>query len=100
MPRFVERGVPGERRQVSDLPPPPEIGAIGDFATTAVGTGFSRAYLVFNTIMNLTTQDEQVRGFATLADQLGPGGRFVVEVEVPALRRRLHSHVSVWRKPT
>src|SRR4030095_11281325 len=33
---------------------------IGDFATTAVDGRFSLAYLVFNTIMNLRTQDQQV----------------------------------------
>src|SRR5213596_3503383 len=37
--------------------------AIGDFATTRVGEGFSLAYLVFNTIGNLTTQDAQVACF-------------------------------------
>ena len=35
---------------------------IGDFATTRVGGTFSVAYLVFNTIMNLTTQAAQVAG--------------------------------------
>lgn len=61
---------------------------IGDFATTRVeGAGpFSLAYLVFNTISNLTTQDAQVDCFRTVADQLAPGGVFVVEVGVPELR--------------
>jgi len=36
---------------------------IGDFATAAVGRTFSLAYLVYNTIMNLTTQDEQLACF-------------------------------------
>ncbi len=60
---------------------------IGDFATTAVGGTFSVAYLVFNTIMNLTTQDEQVACFQNAAAHLGPGGCFVIEVGVPALQR-------------
>ena len=60
---------------------------IGDFATTRVGGEFSVAYLVFNTIMNLTTQDEQVACFESVAAQLAPGGTFVIEVGVPALRR-------------
>jgi SAM-dependent methyltransferase len=60
---------------------------IGDFATTRVGTGFRLAYLVFNTITNLTTQDEQVACFRNVAAQLEPGGRFVIEVAVPDLRR-------------
>src|SRR5437763_456790 len=60
---------------------------IGDFATTRVEGTFSVAYLVFNTIMNLTTQDEQVACFESVAAQLAPGGTFVIEVGVPALRR-------------
>jgi SAM-dependent methyltransferase len=63
--------------------------AIGDFATTRVGEGFSLAYLVFNTIGNLTTQDAQVACFENAAAQLGPGGCFVVEVGV-AVREPLH----------
>ena len=60
---------------------------IGDFATTTVGGRFSVAYLVFNTIMNLTTQDEQVACFRNVAAHLEPGGCFVVEVGLPDLRR-------------
>jgi SAM-dependent methyltransferase len=60
---------------------------IGDFATTTVDGRFSVAYLVFNTIMNLTTQDGQVACFQNVAAQLEPGGCFVIEVGVPALQR-------------
>ncbi len=60
---------------------------IGDFATTTVNGRFSVAYLVFNTIMNLTTQDGQVACFQNVAAHLEPGGCFVVEVGVPALQR-------------
>jgi SAM-dependent methyltransferase len=60
---------------------------IGDFATTRVEGTFSLAYLVFNTIMNLTTQDEQVACFENVAAHLEPGGCFVIEVGVPALQR-------------
>jgi SAM-dependent methyltransferase len=60
---------------------------IGDFATTRVEGTFSVAYLVFNTIMNLTTQQAQVDCFANAAAHLAPGGCFVVEVMVPDLRR-------------
>ncbi|HET8529418.1 MAG TPA: hypothetical protein VFL60_10935 [Gaiellaceae bacterium] len=48
---------------------------------------FALVYLVFNTIMNLTTQDAQVACFENAARHLEPGGRFVVEVGVPDLRR-------------
>ena len=60
---------------------------IGDFATTTVEGTFSVAYLVFNTIMNLTTQDEQIACFQNVAAHLEPGGCFVIEVLVPGLRR-------------
>jgi SAM-dependent methyltransferase len=60
---------------------------IGDFATTTVDGRFSVAYLVFNTIMNLTTQDGQVACFRNVAAHLEPGGCFVVEVGVPELQR-------------
>jgi SAM-dependent methyltransferase len=60
---------------------------IGDFATAQAGGTFSLAYLVFNTIMNLTAQDAQVACFRNVAAQLDPGGCFVIEVGVPELRR-------------
>nr|WP_306365901.1 class I SAM-dependent methyltransferase [Nocardiopsis sp. CC223A] len=61
--------------------------AIGDFTTTRVPGEFSVAYLVYNTINNVTTQDEQVECFVNAAAHLERGGRFVVEVGVPELRR-------------
>jgi len=60
---------------------------IGDFATATADGTFSLAYLVFNTIMNLTTQDAQVACFRNVARHLEPGGCFVIEVGVPDLRR-------------
>lgn len=60
---------------------------IGDFATTRVADTFTVAYLVFNTINNLTTQDAQVACFRNAAAHLKPGGCFVIEVGVPDLRR-------------
>ena len=59
---------------------------IGDFATTRVDGTFRLAYLVFNTIMNLTTQEAQVACFRNAAAHLDPGGCFVIEVGVPELR--------------
>jgi SAM-dependent methyltransferase len=59
---------------------------IGDFATTTVDGTFSVAYLVFNTIMNLTTQAAQVACFRNVAAHLEPGGCFVIEVTIPDLR--------------
>jgi SAM-dependent methyltransferase len=60
---------------------------IGDFATTRVGGNFSLAYLVFNTIFNLTTQEAQVACFRNVAAHLVPGGCFVIEAAVPELQR-------------
>ncbi|TWH73591.1 class I SAM-dependent DNA methyltransferase [Modestobacter roseus] len=59
----------------------------GDMTTARVPGTFSLVYLVFNTIMNVTSQDGQVAVFGNAAAHLGPGGRFVVEVMVPALQR-------------
>jgi SAM-dependent methyltransferase len=61
--------------------------AVGDFATTRVPGEFSLAYLVFNTISNLTTQDAQVACFHNVAAHLAQGGCFVIEVGVPELQR-------------
>jgi SAM-dependent methyltransferase len=60
---------------------------IGDFATTTVGGTFSVAYLVYNTISNLTTQAAQVACFRNVAAHLKPGGCFVIEVGIPNLQR-------------
>lgn len=60
---------------------------IGDFATTRVDGTFKIAYLVRNTITNLTTQDEQVECFRNVAAHLEPGGCFVIEVYIPELQR-------------
>src|SRR5215212_2204754 len=60
---------------------------IGNFATTRVEGTFSVAYLVWNAIMNLTTQDQQVACFQNAAAHLVPGGCLVVEVDVPGLQR-------------
>ena len=60
---------------------------IGDFATTRVDGTFRLAYLVYNTITNLTSQNEQVECFQNVAAHLEPGATFVIEVGVPDLRR-------------
>jgi SAM-dependent methyltransferase len=60
---------------------------IGDMTSTHVPGTFRLVYLVANTIMNVTTQDDQLAVFANAAAHLQPGGCFVVEVLVPQLRR-------------
>ena len=72
------RAMPGAERIVV---------TVGGFATTQLGEMFRVAYLVFNTIMNLTTQEEQIACFANVANHLEPGGSFVIEAGIPALRR-------------
>jgi SAM-dependent methyltransferase len=60
---------------------------IGDFATAQIDGTFTLAYLLRNTITNLTTQDEQVECFRNVAAHLETGGQFVVENYIPALQR-------------
>jgi SAM-dependent methyltransferase len=60
---------------------------IGDFASTKLDRTFQLVYLVRNTITNLTSQDEQVEAFRNAAQHLEPGGCFVIENYIPALRR-------------
>ncbi len=93
---LAQRGVPVHGIELSNAmvarlrakPGGADIGVtIGDFASTTAGGTFSLAYLVFNTIMNLTTQAAQVACFRNVAAQLAPGGCFVIEVDVPELRQ-------------
>jgi SAM-dependent methyltransferase len=70
------------RRKAPGLPV-----VIGDMATTVVPGEFALVYLVWNTIGNLRTQDEQVQCFRNAARHLAPGGRFVIELGVPTIRR-------------
>jgi SAM-dependent methyltransferase len=60
---------------------------IGDMATTRVEGIFRLVYLVFNSIGNLTSQDQQVACFRNAAAHLEPGGFFLVDMGVPDLRR-------------
>ena len=60
---------------------------MGDMATAVAPGEYSLVYLVFNTISNLLTQAEQVACFRNAARHLTPGGRFVIELWVPELRK-------------
>lgn len=60
---------------------------IGDMASETVPGVFDLVYVVFNSISNLLSQGEQVACFRNAARHLRPGGRFVVELYVPDLRR-------------
>ncbi len=59
----------------------------GDMATAVAPGKYTLVYLVYNTISNLQTQAEQVECFRNAARHLVPGGRFVVELWVPELRK-------------
>ena len=69
--------------------------ALGDMATTNVPGKFSLVFLVWNSISNLKTQEEQVECFRNAARHLVPGGRFVIELFVPPLRRLPPGQVAV-----
>ncbi|MBN8944878.1 MAG: class I SAM-dependent methyltransferase [Rhizobiales bacterium] len=60
---------------------------LGDMATATAPGRYALVYLVFNTISNLLTQEQQVACFRNAARHLVPGGRFVIELWVPDLRR-------------
>lgn len=60
---------------------------VGDMATTRLDGTFTLAYLVANSLANLTTQDAQVSCFENAAKHLEPGGRFVIELYIPELQR-------------
>lgn len=93
---LAERGVPVHGIDASDAmvarllakPGGKEVGVtIGDFSTIRVDGNFSLVYLVFNTIFNLRTQDEQIACFQNAAAHLDSGGCFVIENTVPDLQR-------------
>jgi len=70
---------------------------LGDMATAHVPGEFTLVYLVYNTISNLLTQSDQVACFRNAARHLTRGGRFVVELWVPELRRLPPGqHATVW----
>ncbi|MGY0003995.1 class I SAM-dependent methyltransferase [Micromonospora sp. I033] len=60
---------------------------VGDMATATAPGDYTLVYLVYNTISNLLDQAEQVACFRNAARHLGPGGRFVIELWVPELRK-------------
>jgi SAM-dependent methyltransferase len=80
----------GAKVSEADLPV-----VVGDMATTTVPGEFGLVFLVWNGISNLRTQKEQVECFCNAARHLAPGGRFVVELFVPPLRRFPPGQVAV-----
>jgi SAM-dependent methyltransferase len=93
---LAERGVPVSGIELSPymlarLRAKPNADAVeaveGDMTTTRVPGEFALVYLVYNTITNLTSQEAQVACFENAARHLAPGGRFVVEVYLPILKK-------------
>ena len=72
----------------------------GDMASIDLSRHYPLVYLVFNSIFNLLTQDEQVRCFANAARHLDADGAFLVEAAVPSAWLRGKDHVAVERVET
>lgn len=64
----------------------------GNFADVPVSGSYRLIYVVFNTLFNLLTQDEQVRCFENVAGHLNEDGVFVVEGGVPTEFCRLRNN--------
>ena len=64
---------------------------VGNFAEVPVSGTYRLIFIVWNTLFNLLTQDDQVRCFANVAAHLTADGAFVVEAFVPAYLYRLHN---------
>jgi SAM-dependent methyltransferase len=91
---LVERGVPVSGMELSQpmvdqlhkkRPDIPVV--VGDMATSSIPGQFSLVYVSWNSIGNLRTQGEQVACFRNAARHLAPGGRFVIELWIPGIRR-------------
>lgn len=62
---------------------------IGDFAAVPVPGTYRMIYVVFNTLFNLRTQEDQVRCFENVAAHLTEDGSFVIEAFHPGYLHRL-----------
>jgi SAM-dependent methyltransferase len=62
---------------------------MGDFADMPVTGDYRLIYVVFNTLFNLLTQEDQMRCFENVAAHLTDDGSFVVEAFAPAFLYRL-----------
>jgi SAM-dependent methyltransferase len=65
---------------------------IGDFADVAVSGAYRLIYVVFNSLFNVLTQDDQIRCFENVAAHLTSDGAFVVETLVPGFLYQLSNH--------
>lgn len=65
---------------------------IGDFSNVSVAGTYSLIYVVFNTLFNLLTQDDQIRCFQNVASHLTDDGVFVVETYTPTFLYQLNNN--------
>ncbi len=84
-------GIDASKAMVAKLRAKPGGAAIpvevGDFADVGVAESYALVFVVFNTLYNLMTQDDQVRCFRNVAEHLDRGGVFLIELFVPDLGR-------------
>ncbi|MEJ2212296.1 MAG: class I SAM-dependent methyltransferase [Anaerolineae bacterium] len=64
---------------------------IGDFADVPVSGTYRLIYVVWNTLFNLLTQEDQVKCFMNVAHHLAEDGSFVIEALVPSFLYRLQN---------
>lgn len=68
---------------------------IADFVDVAVPGRYALIYVVWNSLFNVLTQEDQLRCFENVADHLTDGGCFVVEAFVPSFLHRLQDNQQV-----
>ncbi len=68
---------------------------IADFAEVAVTGNYSLIYVIWNSLFNLLTQNDQVRCFKNVAAHLTEDGSFVVEAFVPTFLHQLRDNQQV-----
>lgn len=85
--------ISGLQRRAADLEV--TVGALeGDMTTIHTGKRYPLVFLIFNTIFNLLTQDDQIRCFENAAHHLDPDGAFLIETDVPSAWTSAYSYVN------
>jgi hypothetical protein len=81
------------QRRTADLEITVEV-LEGDMTTTRTGKLYPLVFLIFNTIFNLLTQDDQIRCFENAAHHLDRDGIFLIETAVPSAWISTYSYVN------
>lgn len=66
----------------------------GDMTTTRTSERYPLVFLIFNTIFNLLTQDDQIRCFENAARHLDSNGVFLIETAIPSAWTSTYSYVT------